>query len=182
MRRGFREVGPFCHGYANCCSCTHCLHREHGEVRALREIVRRRLDTGTLDTRGGPRQRREHRAMEVRRGDLRRFDFSKRQSGHGKAGHDKDSIREWLQGRQVEQDGRRWLLGGERVRKIEDYAPALRRGRKSEAIMPLYRDLVHRVADLDEDGAYKSHVAEVLGVPDKTIARLVESARRRKRP
>jgi hypothetical protein len=139
---------------------------------------------GERDARGGARKRGEQRALRRFLPDadppLYRYDLSCREDGPGAAGADADAIAEWLSGRLVVRDGERWLVEGEVEREIEDYEPAMKRGRKSKEVTRLYIDLVDRVEELVEAGAYQRSIAEVLGVNEKTVGGWLDLAKRRK--
>lgn len=178
-----------CHGYSNCCCCEHCRKRESRAYRItaswetfshvaalVKEEMPRVLGE---ELRGGARQRGEQVAMRVRHPEgLYRYDFRRRQSGPGAAGADIEAIADWLTGRLVRHGGRCWLIG-ERERRVQDYAPITQRrgGPAPRNQLPLLNDLLDRLHDLAEAGAYKRSIADVLEVNENTVRRLLKRPR-----
>jgi hypothetical protein len=180
-----------CHGYANCCSCESCGRREPRNYRlamsydsfeAVQALVHKEAPRVFGEsTRGGARKRGEQTALVVRRPEGQyRYDFRRRQNGRGGAGADKYAIRDWLTSRLVSGDRKRWLVARQE-REMVDYAPITGRkgGRTPREQMPLLLDLSQRLVELHDAGAYKRSIAEVLGVNENTVGRLLDRANRR---
>jgi hypothetical protein len=74
-------------------------------------------------------------------------------------GNDREAIAEWLT-----KDGR----------SVEEYAPAVARGRRSSAANELRLELADRVIELMDMGATQVAVAEVLGCSDKAVRALAK--------
>ena len=158
------EKAGHCHGYANCCKCRVCTRRANGWGRwgdappdsvVIRDMIERVLDKDpNRDPRGGSRRRGEQRAFRIGHISGRhRYDFTRRESGPGKAGADERAIEEWLTGKIVRgKNGRLWLTE-EKIRNVSDYKRVLRPGRKSKEQTRLYVGLLRRVSTLVEDGA-----------------------------
>jgi hypothetical protein len=196
---GRKDPPRRCSGFENGCKCANCELRAElsdidlaenldeigiplSQIEVLWEEVTARVRTyiAGRERRGGARKRGEHGAMRVRLADtdLYRYDFGHRDHGSGNAGHDSEAIRAWLVHRVVWRDGRLWLVEGGPERALEDHAPALRPGPKTEGMQTVFNDLARRVQQLVDDGAYKAAIARELGdVSSHTVNRLLKAAK-----
>ena len=132
------------------------LRQRLGEREAEGHFVKENMGAGVvteapLDLGGEGKKRSSVKATKVHAGDEVRY---------MEIQNDTDAISDWL------------TRGG---RFLEDYAPALRPGRRSAEAEQIRAELVRRVRELREMGAYTVAVAEVLGCDERTIRRLLRN-------